>query len=124
MNIMTRPVFKSHLQVSVIPGEGVLLLFEAQAWALHGKVYELLAPLMDGSRDADALVDALAGEVDAAKVHSALALLEQKGHIAEDAPENSEGDGGLLARNGGRAASRHGGGPCQACAGACSGGRG
>src|SRR5271157_536261 len=63
---MTRPVFKPHLQVSVIPGEGVLVLFEEQAWALHGEVYELLVPLMDGSRDADALVEALAGKVDGA----------------------------------------------------------
>jgi oxazoline/thiazoline synthase len=84
---MPRPVFKPHLQVSVIPGEGVLLLSEERGWALHGKVYELLVPLIDGSRDADAIVDALAGKVDGANVYYALALLEKNGHIAESVPD-------------------------------------
>jgi bacteriocin biosynthesis cyclodehydratase domain-containing protein len=85
---MTRPVFKSHLQASVVPGEGALVLSEDnRVSALHGNVYELLVPLMDGSRDADALVDALAGKVDGAKVYFALALLEKNGHIAESVPE-------------------------------------
>jgi ribosomal protein S12 methylthiotransferase accessory factor len=84
---MTRPVFKPHLQVRVIPGEGALVLSEEKVSALHGKVYELLVPLMDGSRDADALVDALAGKVDGARVYYALALLEKNGHIAENVPD-------------------------------------
>ena len=84
---MKRPVFKSHLHVSVIPGEGVLLLSEDSIKALHGKVYELLIPLMDGSRDEDALTDALAGKVDGARVYYALALLEKNGLIAERLPD-------------------------------------
>lgn len=84
---MTGPVFKPHLQVSVIPGEGVLVLSEEGVRALHGQVYELLVPLIDGSRDADALVDALAGKVDGARVYYALALLEKNGHIAESVPD-------------------------------------
>jgi oxazoline/thiazoline synthase len=82
-------VFKPQLHVSVIPGEGVLLLSEEKASALHGNVYELLAPLIDGSRDADALVDALVGKVDGARVYYALALLKKNGHIAESFPEIS-----------------------------------
>lgn len=81
--MVIRPVFKAYLQVSVLPGEGVLLACDDKAWALHGEVYELLVPLIDGSRDEDALVDALAGKVDGAKVYYALALLEKKGYIAE-----------------------------------------
>jgi ribosomal protein S12 methylthiotransferase accessory factor len=84
---MRRPIFKPHLQVSVIPGEGVLVLSEDDSRALHGRVYELLAPLMDGSRDEDALVDVLAGEVDGAAVYYALALLEKSGLIAESLPD-------------------------------------
>ena len=84
---MTKPVFKLHLQVSVIPGEGVLVLSDEKAWALHGKVYELLAALIDGSRNADEVVDALAGKVDAATAYYALALLEKNGHIAESVPD-------------------------------------
>jgi ribosomal protein S12 methylthiotransferase accessory factor len=42
---------------------------------------------MDGSRDEDALVDALAGEVDGTRVYYALALLEKSGLIAESLPD-------------------------------------
>lgn len=83
---MRRPVFKAHLQVSVIPGEGVLVLSDVGSRALYGKVYECLAPLIDGSRDADALVDSLAGKVARAKVYYALMLLEKNGYITESEP--------------------------------------
>src|SRR4051794_19826594 len=77
------PVFKAHLRVEVIPDEGVLVLSEDGARALYGKLYELVVPLIDGAHDANAIVDALAGKVDAAKVYYALALLEKNGHIVE-----------------------------------------
>ena len=57
---MKRPVFKPHLQTDVILGQGVLVLSEDNVRALHGRVYELPAPLLDGSRDEDALVIKLA----------------------------------------------------------------
>ena len=60
---------------------------EDGARALHGKVYELMAPLMDGSRDEDALADALAGEIDGIRVYYTLALLEKNGLIAESHPD-------------------------------------
>ena len=85
--MMTGPVFKPNLQVSVIPGEGVLVQSEDEVRALYGQVYELLAPLIDGTRDADSLVDALAEKVDGARVYYALALLEKNGHIVESAPD-------------------------------------
>ena len=85
--MMTGPVFKPNLQVSVIPGEGVLVQSEDEVRALYGQVYELLAPLIDGTRDADSLVDALAEKVDGARVYYALALREKNGHIVESAPD-------------------------------------
>lgn len=87
--IMRTPVFKAHLQVSVIPGEGVLVLSEDGSTSLHGRVYELLAPLMDGSHGEDALVDALSGKIDGALVYYALALLDKKGLLAESCPQVS-----------------------------------
>lgn len=80
---MTRPVFKPQFQISVVPDEGVLVLSEDKVSALHGKVYELLAPLIDGTRDEDAIVDELAGKVDGARAYYALGLLERNGYIAE-----------------------------------------
>jgi bacteriocin biosynthesis cyclodehydratase domain-containing protein len=85
-----KPVFKSHHHVSVIPGEGVLLLSENGVSALHGRVYELMAPLLDGSRDADAIADALDGQIEGAEVYYSLALLEQKGYLTENAPDISK----------------------------------
>jgi ribosomal protein S12 methylthiotransferase accessory factor len=84
---MNIPAFKSHFHVDVLPGEGVLLLSETSSRALHGRAYELVAPLVDGRRSADEIVDALAGQVDAATVYYVLTLLESKGYFTESAPE-------------------------------------
>lgn len=81
--MINTPVFKAHLNVEVIPGEGVLIMLEASAKALHGGAYEKIVPLIDGIRSADAIVDALDGQVDAAKVYYVLNILEAKGYLAE-----------------------------------------
>lgn len=84
--MLQRPRFKPHLTPTLIPGEGVLLLSEDGARALHGRLHERLAPLLDGTRDPDALVAALADEFDAAHVYYALMLLEKNGHLTEATP--------------------------------------
>jgi len=81
------PVFKAHLHVEVIPGEGVLILSEEAARALHGGAYEKIVPLMDGQRRTDEIVDALAGQVDAARVYYVLNGLESKGYLTEATPD-------------------------------------
>jgi bacteriocin biosynthesis cyclodehydratase domain-containing protein len=80
------PVFKAHLHVEVIPGEGVVILSEDAAKALHGGAYEKIVPLMDGQRSTDEIVDALAGEVDAARVYYVLNGMEAKGYLTEASP--------------------------------------
>ncbi len=80
------PKFKAHLRVNIVPGEGVLLLCEDTASALHGRLYEQLVPLLDGQRSADEVVAALAQQADAAQVYYALMLLEKNGHIAQATP--------------------------------------
>jgi bacteriocin biosynthesis cyclodehydratase domain-containing protein len=77
------PVFKAHLHVEVIPGEGVLILSEESAKALHGHAYEKIVPLIDGRHSIDEIVDALAGQVDAARVYYVLNRMESKGYLAE-----------------------------------------
>ena len=81
------PVFKAHLHVEVIPGEGVLILSEEAARALYGGAYEKIVPLMDGQRRTDEIVDALAGQVDAARVYYVLNGLESKGYLTEATPD-------------------------------------
>src|SRR4029079_11000669 len=77
------PVFKSHLHVEVIPGEGALVLSEEAARALHGSAYEKIVSLIDGQRSRDEIVDALAGQVDAASVYYVLNGMEAKGYFTE-----------------------------------------
>jgi oxazoline/thiazoline synthase len=81
------PVFKAHLHTKVIPGEGVLILSEEAAKALRGGTYEKIVPLIDGSRTKDQLVDALAGQVDAARVYYALNRMEANGYLVEATPD-------------------------------------
>jgi len=84
--MLQRPRFKPHLTPARIPDEGVLLLSEEGARALHGRPYERLAPLLDGTRTPDDLVAALADEFEAAHVYYALLLLEKNGHLEDAAP--------------------------------------
>ena len=85
--MINTPVFKAHLHVEVIPGEGVLILSEEAAKALHGGAYEKIVPLMDGRHSTDEIVDALSGQVDAARVYYVLNGMEANGYLAEATPD-------------------------------------
>jgi bacteriocin biosynthesis cyclodehydratase domain-containing protein len=85
--MISTPVFKAHLCVEVIPDEGVLILSEEAAKALHGSAYEKIVPLIDGQRSTDEIVDALMGEVDAAKVYYVVNDMESKGCLTEATPD-------------------------------------
>lgn len=75
------PIFKPHLHVEVIPGEGALILSEEIARALHGDAYAEVVALIDGKRSADSIVDALAGRVDPAAVYYVLQVMRTKGYL-------------------------------------------
>ncbi len=83
------PAFKAHLHVEVLPGEGVLILSEEVAKALYGGAYEKIVPLIDGRRSMNEIVDALTGQVDAAKVYYVLNSMEAKGYLTEATPDIS-----------------------------------
>ncbi len=85
--MIKKPVFKAHLHVEVVPGEGVLILSEDAAKTLQGGAYEKIVPLIDGRRSMDEIVDALAGQVDAARVYYVLNSMEAKGYLAEATPD-------------------------------------
>src|SRR5262245_26303548 len=77
------PSFKTHWQVHVIPGEGVVFQAEQTARALRGAVYELVVPLIDGRTSVDDIVGALAGQVDPVTILHALARLELGGYVTD-----------------------------------------
>ena len=84
------PAFKAHLRAISVPGEGVLLLAEGQAPRVLGDSrLAQVASLIDGRRNANDIVRAVAGAVDAAVAWSVLMQLESDGWIEENRPRAS-----------------------------------
>jgi bacteriocin biosynthesis cyclodehydratase domain-containing protein len=81
--MITRPIFKPSFHVEVLGEEGIFLLTETAQVLLRGRLYTAIAPLLDGSRGADGLVDLLEEEASPAEVYYALARLEQQGYVVE-----------------------------------------
>jgi ribosomal protein S12 methylthiotransferase accessory factor len=81
--MIERPQFKAHLHVEALACEGVFLLSERGQAALRGRLYEMVAPLIDGRRSADELVEELEGRLSAAEVYHVLRHMERKGYIVE-----------------------------------------
>lgn len=75
--------FAPHLGAHVVSEDEVLLLSERERFALGGRVHAALVPLLDGSRTADELAAALAGEHSPALVYFALGRLQRQGHVVE-----------------------------------------
>jgi ribosomal protein S12 methylthiotransferase accessory factor len=80
--MLKRPRFRPHLYVEVMPGEGILLLSDARHSLLRGRLYELVAPCLDG-RTADDVCVHLRSEAPPAEVYRALIQLERKGYLCE-----------------------------------------
>ena len=93
---MSRPRFRPHFHVEVVPGEGVFLLSDSRQMLLRGRLYELLTPLLDG-RATDDMCDRLRGKASPAEVYYALAQLERKDYLCEDEEELPEGQAALWA---------------------------
>jgi len=66
-----------------VPDEGVFLLSESGHKVLTGKLFQLVAPLVSGTRSPEDIVDCLAGELPPAEVYYALSILEKKGYLIE-----------------------------------------
>jgi ribosomal protein S12 methylthiotransferase accessory factor len=66
-----------------MPGEGVLLLSDAGHAVLNGRLFERVASMIDGRKTTDEIVEALHGDVSAAEVYYAIAVLAQKGYVQE-----------------------------------------
>ena len=80
--MLGRPTFKPHFQMKVVPGEGLFLLSEALQTVLQGRLYELIAPWLDG-RPVEDVCARLRGQVSPAEVFYTLRSLEQKGFLVE-----------------------------------------
>jgi ribosomal protein S12 methylthiotransferase accessory factor len=81
--MLNRPKFRPHFHVEVMPGEGVLLLSDSKQTLLRGRLYEQVAPWLDG-RTAQELCQQLQGTAAPAAIFYALAQLERKDYLCED----------------------------------------
>jgi len=80
--MLARPLFKPHLHVERLAGEGILILSEMGGTVLRGRLYELVVPCLDG-RPAEELYRELASAASVAQVHYTIGRLEQQGFLCE-----------------------------------------
>ena len=76
-----------HLRVEAAGVELAFLLGGPEPILLRGRLFALVAPLLDGRRTVAEIIAALAGQVSAAEVYFALGRLEREGHVVEGGPE-------------------------------------
>ena len=84
--MLKKPVFKPHFHVEVIEPNSVYLLSEHEHHALSGRLYTLLAPLLNGEYNVDDIVRHLEAEVSMLAVYNALTRLESQGYLTEAEP--------------------------------------
>jgi ribosomal protein S12 methylthiotransferase accessory factor len=78
-----RPRFRDEYSVAVLPGDGVFLQSESARKRLRGPLFEAVAPLLDGSRTADEIVERLAREFQPPDVYLALLTLKSEGLLLD-----------------------------------------
>ncbi len=80
--MIIKPKFKAHFHIEIFE-QVVYLLSEQKHFALKGRLYALLAPLLDGHHTVNQILTQLQGIASADAVDYALTLLERKGYITE-----------------------------------------
>ncbi|MEM8719589.1 MAG: TOMM precursor leader peptide-binding protein [Cyanobacteria bacterium P01_G01_bin.39] len=81
--MLNKPKFKSCFQVEIVESLGIFLLSETDSFLLKGNVYEKIAPLIDGTRTINEIVDLLEGQASTAEIYYALMQMEQNSYLVE-----------------------------------------
>lgn len=81
--MIKQPKLKNHLHVEIVGNDKVLLIAEGRYFALSGRVYARIMPLIDGERHTEQIVDKLQDEFSQTEIYHALLILERNGHIEE-----------------------------------------
>ncbi len=90
--------FKSHLRVTVVPGEAAYLLSQRGVTALRGHSAEVLAPLLDGTRDRRAVLREAGSALEPATALAGIAALESAGLLRlHAAPQAGAAPGSAVA---------------------------
>ncbi|MCA1992314.1 MAG: TOMM precursor leader peptide-binding protein [Coleofasciculus sp. S288] len=80
---MKKPQFKPHFHVEVIEPDTVYLLSEQSHFALTGRLYCQLAPLLDGNHTVGQIISELKEQVPFTSIYYALNKLKSKGYITD-----------------------------------------
>lgn len=83
---MRRPYWPPHLRAYPSPGEGVFLFSEGRNVFLGDPALAEMAPLLDGSRTDEEVIDALEGRVEPAHVYVRLLELRAQGRLWDSLP--------------------------------------
>lgn len=81
--MISRPVFKSHIRVHLVPPDFLYFIGESGYKILQGKILYLLAPHLNGAKTTDQIAKKLKRHVSAFDVDCGILLLEQEGVIRE-----------------------------------------
>jgi len=81
--MLNQPKFKIKFRVETVGSENVFLLAENDSILLSGRLYQLLAPLIDGQHTVDAILNILQDKASPTEIYYALMRMEQKGYIVE-----------------------------------------
>jgi hypothetical protein len=79
-------VLKPHLHVEPTSNGKVFLVGEHERFMLQGRLHALVAPLIDGRRSEQQILEALAHEASAPEVLYSLFTLERQGYVVEVRP--------------------------------------
>jgi len=80
---MNKPRFRPDLHVEVVEPDNVFLLSETAYHTLSGRLYAILAPLIDGRHSVEQIARALSPAVSATQVHYALHRLKERGYVID-----------------------------------------
>jgi len=87
---MLRPRWRASCHVEVLNDSTVLLLDETGYALLNGRIYALLAPLLDGQHTQEEIVGQLESQVFFPEITYAIEVAERAGHVIESGPNDPE----------------------------------
>ncbi len=80
-----KPQFKPHFHIEVVEPSTVYLMSEQGHFALSGRLYVLLAPLLNGQHTVDEIVEQLKADTSLFGIYHTLTSLESQGYLTEAA---------------------------------------
>ena len=80
---MKNPRFQPHFHVEIVPPDTVYLLSEQSDFALKGRIYCQLAPMLDGNHSVGEIISKLKEEIPFTSIYYALNQLKSKGYTTE-----------------------------------------